>query len=212
MTGLACGGATGNETVKGNNENRSIYPRRDSSPSFRRLGHKATADKISKATSLRDDLGISSMLLISLALDLQEDLGIVIEMMPWPGFKLLGTSSRLSRARQNRADPCVLPTKNESPPRCDHRHWPDLVPRARLRRSRARPSSRRERRSCHARVGKLGSEEPSSWRDRRPRGQAGTHTSSQETASRNVGSIKVLLHCVPRRCKGCRPFRNRRAI
>ncbi len=40
---------------------------------------KLTADKISKATSLRDDLGISSMLLISLALDLQEDLGIVIE-------------------------------------------------------------------------------------------------------------------------------------
>jgi acyl carrier protein len=40
---------------------------------------KLTADKISKATSLRDDLGISSMLLISLALDLQEDLGIVID-------------------------------------------------------------------------------------------------------------------------------------
>ena len=40
---------------------------------------KLTADKITKAISLRDDLGISSMLLISLALDLQEDLGIVIE-------------------------------------------------------------------------------------------------------------------------------------
>ena len=40
---------------------------------------KLTADKITKATSLRDDLGISSMLLIALALDLQEDLGIVIE-------------------------------------------------------------------------------------------------------------------------------------
>ena len=40
---------------------------------------KLAADKITKATSLRDDLGISSMLLIALALDLQEDLGIVIE-------------------------------------------------------------------------------------------------------------------------------------
>ena len=40
---------------------------------------KLPADKITKATSLRDDLGISSMLLIALALDLQEDLGIVIE-------------------------------------------------------------------------------------------------------------------------------------
>ncbi len=40
---------------------------------------KLSADKITKATSLRDDLGISSMLLIALALDLQEDLGIVIE-------------------------------------------------------------------------------------------------------------------------------------
>lgn len=40
---------------------------------------KLTAEKITKATSLRDDLGISSMLLIALALDLQEDLGIVIE-------------------------------------------------------------------------------------------------------------------------------------
>ena len=40
---------------------------------------KLSADKITKATSLRDDLGISSMLLIALALDLQEDLGIEIE-------------------------------------------------------------------------------------------------------------------------------------
>ena len=40
---------------------------------------KLTVDKITKGTSLRDDLGISSMLLIALALDLQEDLGIVIE-------------------------------------------------------------------------------------------------------------------------------------
>ena len=40
---------------------------------------KLPADKITKATSLRDDLGISSMLLIALALDLQEDLGIEIE-------------------------------------------------------------------------------------------------------------------------------------
>ena len=40
---------------------------------------KLPADKITKATSLRDDLGISSMLLIALALDLQEDLGIIIE-------------------------------------------------------------------------------------------------------------------------------------
>ena len=40
---------------------------------------KLPADKITKATSLRDDLGISSMLLIALALDLQEDLQIVIE-------------------------------------------------------------------------------------------------------------------------------------
>jgi acyl carrier protein len=40
---------------------------------------KLTADTITKGTSLRDDLGISSMLLIALALDLQEDLGIVIE-------------------------------------------------------------------------------------------------------------------------------------
>ena len=40
---------------------------------------KLSADKITKATSLRDDLGISSMLLIALALDLQEDLGITIE-------------------------------------------------------------------------------------------------------------------------------------
>ena len=40
---------------------------------------KLPAEKITKATSLRDDLGISSMLLIALALDLQEDLGIVIE-------------------------------------------------------------------------------------------------------------------------------------
>lgn len=40
---------------------------------------KLSADKITNATSLRDDLGISSMLLIALALDLQEDLGIVIE-------------------------------------------------------------------------------------------------------------------------------------
>ena len=40
---------------------------------------KLTADKITNATSLREDLGISSMLLIALALDLQEDLGIVIE-------------------------------------------------------------------------------------------------------------------------------------
>jgi len=40
---------------------------------------KLPADKITKATSLRDDLGISSMLLISLALDLEEYLGITIE-------------------------------------------------------------------------------------------------------------------------------------
>ena len=40
---------------------------------------KLSADKITKATSLREDLGISSMLLIALALDLQEDLGITIE-------------------------------------------------------------------------------------------------------------------------------------
>ena len=40
---------------------------------------KLTADNITNATSLREDLGISSMLLIALALDLQEDLGIVIE-------------------------------------------------------------------------------------------------------------------------------------
>lgn len=40
---------------------------------------KLAADKITKATSLREDLGISSMLLIALALDLQEDLGITIE-------------------------------------------------------------------------------------------------------------------------------------
>ena len=40
---------------------------------------KLTADKITKATSLRDDLGISSMLMISLALDLEEYLGITIE-------------------------------------------------------------------------------------------------------------------------------------
>ena len=40
---------------------------------------KLTADKITNATSLREDLGISSMLLIALALDLQEDLGIAIE-------------------------------------------------------------------------------------------------------------------------------------
>jgi len=40
---------------------------------------KLTADKITKATSLRDDLGINSMALIALALDLQEDLGIVLE-------------------------------------------------------------------------------------------------------------------------------------
>ena len=40
---------------------------------------KLTADKITNATSLREDLGISSMLLIALALDLQEDLGITIE-------------------------------------------------------------------------------------------------------------------------------------
>ena len=50
---------------------------------FRRLFEvadtKLTADKITNATSLREDLGISSMLLIALALDLQEDLGITIE-------------------------------------------------------------------------------------------------------------------------------------
>ena len=40
---------------------------------------KLTADNITNATSLREDLGISSMLLIALALDLQEDLGIAIE-------------------------------------------------------------------------------------------------------------------------------------
>jgi acyl carrier protein len=40
---------------------------------------KLAADKITKATTLRDDLGINSMLLIALALDLQEDLGIEIE-------------------------------------------------------------------------------------------------------------------------------------
>ena len=40
---------------------------------------KLTTDKITKATSLRDDLGISSMILISLALDLEEYLGITIE-------------------------------------------------------------------------------------------------------------------------------------
>ena len=40
---------------------------------------KLTSDKITKETSLREDLGISSMLLIALALDLQEDLGITIE-------------------------------------------------------------------------------------------------------------------------------------
>lgn len=40
---------------------------------------KLTADKITKATSLREDLGINSMALIALALDLQEDLGIAIE-------------------------------------------------------------------------------------------------------------------------------------
>ena len=40
---------------------------------------KLTADKITKATSLSHDLGISSMLLISLALDLEEYLGITIE-------------------------------------------------------------------------------------------------------------------------------------
>ena len=40
---------------------------------------KLTAEKITNATSLREDLGISSMLLIALALDLQEDLGITIE-------------------------------------------------------------------------------------------------------------------------------------
>ncbi len=38
-----------------------------------------TADNVTKATSLREDLGINSMSLIALALDLQEDLGIVIE-------------------------------------------------------------------------------------------------------------------------------------
>jgi len=40
---------------------------------------KVTADNITKATSLRDDLGINSMALIALALDLQEDLRITIE-------------------------------------------------------------------------------------------------------------------------------------
>ena len=40
---------------------------------------KLTADKITKSTSLSKDLGINSMSLIALALDLQEDLGIVIE-------------------------------------------------------------------------------------------------------------------------------------
>ena len=40
---------------------------------------KLPADKITKATSLHDDLGISSMLLISLALDLEEYLGITID-------------------------------------------------------------------------------------------------------------------------------------
>ena len=40
---------------------------------------KLTSEKITEATSLREDLGISSMLLIALALDLQEDLGITIE-------------------------------------------------------------------------------------------------------------------------------------
>lgn len=40
---------------------------------------KLTADKITKSTSLSKDLGISSMNLIALALDLQEDLGITIE-------------------------------------------------------------------------------------------------------------------------------------
>jgi long-chain acyl-CoA synthetase len=40
---------------------------------------KLAADKMTKTTSLREDLGISSMLLIALALDLQDDLGIIIE-------------------------------------------------------------------------------------------------------------------------------------
>ena len=40
---------------------------------------KLTAEKITNATSLREDLGINSMLLIDLALDLEEYLGIAIE-------------------------------------------------------------------------------------------------------------------------------------
>ena len=51
---------------------------------------KLSADKITKATSLRDDLGISSMLLIALALDLQEDLGIVIENEALAGIQTVG--------------------------------------------------------------------------------------------------------------------------
>ena len=46
---------------------------------FKVADTKLTAEKITNATSLREDLGINSMLLIDLALDLEEYLGIAIE-------------------------------------------------------------------------------------------------------------------------------------